>query len=351
MFTESGLENLKAYLHSDSLVQDGGLQDNLTNAQRQLLYWHRRLAHMDMEKIKTFARQDLLPKDIANAKTPLCPSCIQAKQTRTSISRNATGNSIKKDNLRPGDKISCDHFMSREPGIICNNYGKILNKDHATCGSLFIDHASDYIFCFIQTSTSGEQTVEAKHKFETFAKNCNVTIKYYHADNRIFNSQIFKESCITNQQTQSFCGVNAHHQNAIAENKIRTVISLARAMLFNSMMKWPNAIHLGYWPFAVHYAVEILNNTPKPSGFTPKEIFTGTKGDRNFKHYHTFGCPAYVLDPALQAGHKIPNWQPRSKPCIFVGKSRQHAASVSMTVNPETNVVSPNFHVVYDDDF
>ena len=152
-----------------------------------------------MEKIKTFARQGLLPKEIANARITLCSSCIQAKQTRASISRYATGNSIKKNNLRLGDKVSCDHFMSREPGVTCNNYGKILTKDHATCGCLFIDHASDCTLCFIQTSASGERTVETKHKLETFAKNCDVTIKHYYANNHIFNSQIFKESCITNQ--------------------------------------------------------------------------------------------------------------------------------------------------------
>ena len=122
-------------------------------------------------------------------------------------------------------------------------------------------------------------------------------------------------------------------------------------MLFNAMVKWLNVVHLGHWSFAVHCAVETLNNTPKPRGFTSKEAFAVTKGDRNFKHYHAFGCPAYVLDPALQAGHKTPNWQPMSKPCVFIGKSRQHVASVSMTLNPATNFISSNFHIVYDDDY
>jgi len=79
-------------------------------------------------------------------------------------------------------------------------------------------------------------------------------------------------------------------------------------MLFNAMIKWPSTIHLGYWPFAVAYAVDILNNIPKSYGFTPKEIFTGIKGDRSFKNYYTFGSPTYVLDTSLQAGKKIPNW-------------------------------------------
>ena len=36
---------------------------------------------------------------------------------------------------------------------------------------------------------------------------------------------------------------------------------------------------------------------------------------------------------------------------MFVGKSSQDAASVSMTLNPETNFVSQKFHIVHDDDF
>jgi len=257
LYTQSGVSKLY------NLVQDGADSDNLTAAQRLLLYWHRRLAHMDFEKLKAMARQDLLPKEISSCQTPLCSYCIQAKQKRCSISSKATGGSIKSGDLKPGSKISCDQYHSREPGFVANNNGLVLSKVSAHYGTIMVDHASDFIFHFIQTSADGVQTVDAKHKFETFAKSCNVEINHYHADNKIFNNHLFKESCITAQQTQSFCGVSAHHQNGVAERKIATVISLARAMLFNAMIKWPKHVHLGFWPFAVHYAVDILNNTPK----------------------------------------------------------------------------------------
>ena len=58
-----------------------------------------------------------------------------------------------------------------------------------------------------------------------------------------------------------------------------------------------------------------------------------------------------VLEHALKAGKKIPNCQPRSKPCYFVCKSTHHTASVSITSHPETNFVSPSFHTVHDDAF
>ena len=71
-------------------------------------------------------------------------------------------------------------------------------------------------------------------------------------------------------------------------------------MLFAVMIRNLGAITLKLWPFAAHYATGILKNTPASSGFTPKEIFTRVKGDRNFKNFNTFGLPAFVLDPAIQ---------------------------------------------------
>ena len=79
-------------------------------------------------------------------------------------------------------------------------------------------------------------------------------------------------------------------------------------------------MNLGCWTFTVAHTVEILNNTPKPSGFTPKETFVGIKGEQYFRNYHAFGSPTCFLDPSLQAGKKISNWKPRSKACVFVGK-------------------------------
>ena len=103
LYIESGLTKLY------NLIQDDSSTDLLSHAQQQLLYWHRRLAHMDFEKIKILARKGLLPnKDITNCKTLLYSFCIQAKQPRTSITANATSSTIKSRNLKPRDKASCN---------------------------------------------------------------------------------------------------------------------------------------------------------------------------------------------------------------------------------------------------
>ena len=97
-----------------------------------------------------------------------------------------------------------------------------------------------------------------------------------------------------------------------------------------------SAAHLGYWTFSACCAVEILKNSPKAYGFVLKDILTGAKVYRNFKHYHEFSFIAFFLDSALQAVRKIPNWKPRSKYCALIVKSRQHAPSISLTLNSAT---------------
>ena len=70
------------------------------------------------------------------------------------------------------------------------------------------------------------------------------------------------------------------------------------------------------------------------------------------KFEHTFGCPVYVLDSRLQSsGIGPPKWEPRSRLGIYLDKSPFHAGSVALVLNPKTGHVSPQYHLVFDDDF
>ena len=61
-----------------------------TNEQRQVSHWCRRVDHMDAKKLKEFDWHVFLQKGIVDAKSPLCSSRIQAKKSRTSISKMAS---------------------------------------------------------------------------------------------------------------------------------------------------------------------------------------------------------------------------------------------------------------------
>ena len=118
---------------------------------------------------------------------------------------------------------------------------------------------------------------------------------------------------------------------------------------------WPtnNANNIRLWPFAVQHAVWLFNRIPnRVTGLTPLEVFTRTKSDhRELRRAHVWGSPAFVLDPRLQDGKKIPKWNKRSRRAQFLGFSPEHSSSVALVRHLQTNHVSPQFHIIHDDNF
>ncbi len=85
---------------------------------------------------------------------------------------------------------------------------------------------------------------------------------------------------------------------------------------------------------------------------SPDEIFSGQKSTKNrLADFHTFGCPVFVLEASLQDGHKLPKWKPRSRLAVYLGLSPNHATSVPLVLNTSTGLVSPQYHLVFDDLF
>ena len=71
-----------------------------------------------------------------------------------------------------------------------------------------------------------------------------------------------------------------------------------------------------------------------------------------FADFYTFGCPHYVLDARLQSDPKdVPQWEPHARVWIYRGRSPAHVMpKVALVFNPKTGLVSPQFHVMFDDD-
>ena len=117
------------------------------------------------------------------------------------------------------------------------------------------------------------------------------------------------------------------------------------------MMKCPTEINVSFWTFVLRHSVEIINNTPLDSGVTRNDIFTCTRGLRDFKQFHTFECPTFSLNPTLQKGDKIPAWEPRLQRKISTDKSRLNASNVNLVFEPRTRHISPQFNLVFDEYF
>ena len=65
-------------------------------------------------------------------------------------------------------------------------------------------------------------------------------------------------------QTITFCSVSAHHQNGIAERRIRDITENARTSLLHAAHRWPKAIAANLWPQAIKHVVNVRNSLPRP---------------------------------------------------------------------------------------
>ena len=188
---------------------------------------------------------------------------------------------------------------------------------------------------------------------EREAADVGISIKGYHSDNGVFNCKDFKEHCRALGQKLRFSGVGAHHQNGVAERAIQTITSMARACLIHCTLRWPERAVIDLWPQAMSYAIWVYNRLPSDGrGWTPEELWSRSKTHRSdLSRAHVFGCPVYVLDPRLQDGKKIPKWDSRARQGIFVGFSPDHSSLVPLVLNPRTQHISPQYHVIFDDAF
>jgi hypothetical protein len=53
----------------------------------------------------------------------------------------------------------------------------------------------------------------------------------------------------------------------------------------------------------------------------------------------------------MQAGKKLPRWEPISKQVMFMGLSRQHSSEVPRVLNMTNGSITTQYHVVFDDLF
>jgi hypothetical protein len=63
---------------------------------------------------------------------------------------------------------------------------------------------------------------------------------------------------------------------------------------------------------------------------------------------HPLFCPVYVLD---RQGTSPPKWTKRTIQKVYVGHLHHYSKSVPMVWDPKTKLVSPQFHVMFDDNF
>jgi hypothetical protein len=204
----------------------------------------------------------------------------------------------------------------------------------------------------LQSSTNAAETLEAKVEFEKFADIYGIQIQHYHAYNGWFAEAVWKDDVKRKGQQLTFSGVGDHHQNGKAEKRIWDLQDLARTSLIHAHRRWPDAIDVRLWPYALRHANHALNSTPfSGESMSPIEKFCGYEYAPTLDQHHPFGCPAYALDGQVQSGNKAPKWEMQARLAINLGPSLQHGGSMGLVLSLNTGLVSPQFHVRHDNGF
>jgi hypothetical protein len=312
----------------------------------------KRLAsHLPFANIRLMAAKGEIPKRLVTCQIPRCQPCLYGRATKKPWRTKAQPNNIRTV-MRPGECVSVNQLESPVPGFKGQNKGYFYRERYKVT-TIFVDHFSRLSCVHLHESTKGQETLLAERAFEACAASFRVVIANYHADNRRFVERLFLDHAELHGQGVSLCGVNAQFQNGVTEKRIRDLTERARTSLLRTMNRWPSAVTINLWPYALRLANKIHNLTPSLAlGHTPLESFLGAPVRPQILSFHPPFCPAYVLHSGLQGGGKRPNkWVRRSRVALYLGSSQSHARSVALVLSLMTGDVSPQFHLKCDDFF
>ena len=146
--------------------------------------------------------------------------------------------------------MSVNQLELTTPGFVAQLKG-LLTTQRYNYAIFFVDQLSKLSFVFLQKKITSAETVLAKQSFECFARDHRVKILHYRTDNSRFADNGFIQACKDNNQGLTYCGVNAHFQNGMAEKWIRDLQEQSRTMLLFVVHKWPRMLSMALWPYAL----------------------------------------------------------------------------------------------------
>ena len=85
---------------------------------------------------------------------------------------------LKEGNLQTGDGVSTDQFECTMKGTLAYTRCKEDPHKMLSGGTIFIDHASEFVWVYNQVSLGAIDTIRSKAMFEHHASEVEVTIKH-----------------------------------------------------------------------------------------------------------------------------------------------------------------------------
>lgn len=331
------------------------MESTISEDQRELMAIHWKMKHLPFSDIKRLAEHGVIPKKFSKVVPPICPSCLMGKQHRKPW--RGRGKKERRSIRKPehnfaGANTSTDQMISPYGGLIPQLKGRLMRAKYYGA-TIFVDHHTDFTYVHLMRDTTGESTLEAKNAYERLMRRYGHKVLAYHADNGRYSENLFVGDIRDKGQTITYCGVGSHHQNGISERRIKTLGEDATTSLAHGQHMWPEVVTKSFWPFAYKAACRTRNKFKlDTNGLSPEEKLAGVKSKRSVKHEHPLFCPVYTLHKKLQGGiGGIPKWEPKSNAGVYLGQSPEHSSDVALVLDLRTGLVSPQYHVVFDDTF
>ena len=266
-----------------------------------------------IKEIQVMAYMVIFYSKLASCQPPVCASCMfgcsHKKPWRLKWKYKHVIRS--ESETAAGDNTYLDALMSSTLVVIPQMSG-FLTSDSFWAATVFVDHATSYMYTHLQGGQTLIKSIEAKAAYEVMAATFGVIVKKFHTDNGFFAEEGFKSDVSYNNQTISYCRVGAHFQNGIAEADIKQLTEKLRTMMIHENHLCPEVIQPFLWPFALKQAGFNLNNLRlRKSGKLRAKTFSAMHNKINIRYYCTFGCLVYALDARLQGASFIPKWDER----------------------------------------
>jgi hypothetical protein len=291
-----------AYATGSKIIQGRIIQDKVTQgkaAQGKIIQgdwdlWHTRLAHVSEHFTdRLYQVADGIPQ-LKKSKTPklACKPCIQAKQVRI----------ISRDRPEPAsgriERIYVD---------IWGPYSVLaFGMDESAYFSTYTCEKTRYKWVRLLRTRDQfpNEFLQLKRYLELLTGKKMVFVRMDGSGENRTLASVLRSYGVTVEFTTAY----TPSQNGVAERLNRTLVQMAKSMLFESEL--PQR----FWGFAIEAACYIRNRLPiSPGQITPFEAFFGKRP--NLKDLKVFGCLAYVLKP----GELRLKLDPNSYPTAFIG--------------------------------
>ena len=241
--------------------------------------YHIKLHHLPFLKLIELTERGEIPKKLAtlNVRTPVCVACIfgtaHRKPRRTKFKKYSPIQ--RSGDNEPGKMISIDQLVLAQPGLI-PQMSRFLTNPQITGATVFVDHFSNHVFVYLMKDPTLAETLLAKDAYEKVSNSVGVSAKAYHADNGRYTGKELVDTCRSQCQPITFCGVGSHHQIGIAKRYITSLTLGGRTLLLHEKRMLPEYISTMLWPFAIKYFEDRMNHLMcDKDGKTPYHLLAG----------------------------------------------------------------------------